>query len=205
MDANGRRYTPRMPRMRGLTLALILTSACFTACGDDAPDREIQQAQQAIDAARSAGAGDYAREEFNAAEKALTTAREAVLQRDYRLALTNAIDSRERAQTAAKEAIDQKAIVRKATERALGTTAGAVAQARARLKAAETVRPPRAALVSPRRAIDDADKAVQEARAAFNTGDYLGAKNRLDAANAGLAAASRDLDTPGLTAPRRRR
>jgi len=205
MNTNRPRAAGRMPRTRGWALLLVFSASLTTACGDDPPDREIQQAQQAIDAARSAGAGDYAREEFTAAEKALATAREAVLQRDYRLALTNALDSRERAQTAAKETADQKAIARLTIERTLRETAAAVAQARARLKEAETTRVPRVALNPPRRAIGDADRAVQEARAAFDGGDYAAAKRGLDSANARLAAARHDLDTPRLAPSRRRR
>src|SRR6266542_3392423 len=108
-----------MPRMRGSAL-LLLTSICLVlSCGDDPPNKEIDQAQSALDAARAAGAGDYAHDEYAAAEKALSNAREAVVQRDYRLALTNALDSRERANTAAKEAADQKPVVRSETERLL--------------------------------------------------------------------------------------
>ena len=71
------------------------------ACGGEPPDKEMQQAQGAIDAARAAGADQYAHEEFAAAQEALTHANEAVEQRDYRLALNHALDSRERAQNAA--------------------------------------------------------------------------------------------------------
>ena len=85
-------------RVRGVTGA---------ACGDP-PDKEMQQAQGAIDAARAAGADQYARDEFTAAEDALKRAHEAVDQRDYRQALNNALDARERAQTAAKEAVNKQ-------------------------------------------------------------------------------------------------
>lgn len=205
MKANGGRYTARMPRTRGLAILWVFISSLATACGGDPPDREIQQAQTAIDAARSAGANDYAHDEFTAAEKALTTAREAVNQRDYRLALTNAIDSRERAQTAAKEAADQKTVVRRDIERTLRETTASLAQAKARLKAAEAGRAGRHALVASRRAIDDADRSVQEARAAFDAGDYVAVKRTLDGVNARLAAASRDLETIGNAPQRRRR
>ena len=57
----------------------------------------MQQAQGAIDAARAAGADQYAREEFTAAEDALKRSHEAVAQRDYRQALNTALDARERA------------------------------------------------------------------------------------------------------------
>src|SRR4030088_2953978 len=87
---------------------LIAVSILSTACRGDPPEKEMQQAQGAIDAARAAGADQYAREEFTAAEEALKHAREAVDQRDYRAALNAALDARERAQTAAKEAVNGK-------------------------------------------------------------------------------------------------
>src|SRR5207247_2621835 len=153
-------------------IPFIAASIVAVACGDDAPEREIQQAQSAIDEAKTAGADEYAHDDVTAAEKALANAREAVGQRDYRLALTNALESRERAQTAAKEAADQRAVARTNTERMLRETAAAIARARVRLRTTENARVPAPALAAPRQAVSDADRALQEARAAFNTGDY---------------------------------
>ena len=48
----------------------ILVSSLIAGCGDDPPNKEIQQAQQAIDEARAAGADRYSSEEFNAAQDA---------------------------------------------------------------------------------------------------------------------------------------
>ena len=45
---------------------------------------------------------------YESAVKALKSAQEAVAARDYRLALNYALDSRDRAQTAAKEAATQQ-------------------------------------------------------------------------------------------------
>ena len=72
----------------------------------DPPTKEMNQAQGAIDAARAAGAEQFAADEFQAAVDALKRRDEAVDQRDYRLALSLALDSRERAQDAAKRAAD---------------------------------------------------------------------------------------------------
>src|SRR5215217_1576123 len=95
-----------MSAVRRLLVSLACAAALAGAACGDPPDREMQQAQSAIDAARAGGAGHYAPSEFAAAEDALKRARDAVAQRDYRLALNNALDARERAQTAAKEAAD---------------------------------------------------------------------------------------------------
>jgi hypothetical protein len=194
-----------MPRRRGLALLLFTSTLLIAACGYGPPEKEIQQAQEAIVAARAAGADDYAHDELAAAEKALANARDAVSERDYRQALSNAVDSRERAQTAMTDAAAQKALTRAETERMLRATTAALAQAKARPKTTETSRGSSPALASLRLAIDAADRAVQEARTAFDRSDYLAAKRTLDAANARLAAATRDLEPPSASPSRRRR
>ena len=182
---------------------LIAASLVTAACGDDPPEKEIQQAQGAIDAARTAGADDYAHDELAAAEGALKNAREAVDQRDYRLALNNALDSRERAQTAEKEAADQKTTARAEAQRALAATSAALAQTKVKLKAAETARAPTRTLSEARRSVADGDKAVQEARAAFDLGNYRGVTSAINGSMARLTAAARDLDAAAAPAARR--
>ena len=91
--------------------ACLLAAVLVTACGDP-PNKEMDQAQGAIDAARAAGADHYAATEYTAATDALKRSQDAVGQRDYRQALNEALDSREHAQNAAREAADTKAQVR---------------------------------------------------------------------------------------------
>ena len=94
-------------------LVLVLLAACGTP-----PHKEMDQAQGAIDTARAAGADRYAPDEFRAAERSLTLANEAVGQRDYRLALNHALESREQAQTSARLAAEAQARLRGDVERA---------------------------------------------------------------------------------------
>ena len=61
----------------------------------------------------------YAADELKSAVDALAQADVAVAARDYRLALSQALDSRERAQNAAKAAVDARAKARGNAERAL--------------------------------------------------------------------------------------
>ena len=72
----------------GITCAVALTVACSAP-----PQKEIDRAQQAVDAARAAGAEQYAPESFAEATAALQQSHEAVNQRDYRLALSRAVDA----------------------------------------------------------------------------------------------------------------
>src|SRR3954463_713312 len=154
-----------MSSMRRLVLSLaVLAAIAGAACGDP-PEKEMQQAQGAIDAARAAGADQYAREEFSAAEDALKKSHEAVEQRDYRQALNTALDARERAQAAAKESVNKKATARADATQALADADAALHNSRARLKAAETAHVPPRSLTTGRKAIDNAENVVQEARA----------------------------------------
>ena len=186
-----------------LSLALVAALAA-TACGDP-PEKEMQQAQGAIDAARAAGADQYAADEFAAAQAALQRANDAVGQRDYRLALNHALDARERAQNAAKQAADGKAIARTEAEHALGTTTSALNDAHVKLRSAERSRAPSRVLAGPRRVIDDADTTVQKARAEFTRADYLAVVETLREIAPQLRAAAHDLEGSGTAAPRRRR
>jgi len=152
-------------------MALLLTAVLAVACGEP-PEKEIHQAQGAIDAARAAGADQYAAEEYTAAVDALKRAQEAVGQRDYRLALNNALDSRERAQNAAHEAADRKAQARGEVERILAQLTISLSQAQTRLEAAQTAHVPPRALREPRETLAAANAAVQKAGEAINAGDY---------------------------------
>lgn len=165
----------------------------------------MQQAQGALDAARAAGADKYAIEEFAAAQLALTNARDAVAQRDYRLALNHALDSRERAQNAAAQAADGLAAARVTADRALTAADAAVAAADARVRIAQNAKVAERLLAQPRAAIDTARNAVQEARALFDAGDYLNVPERAKAATAPLAEALHGIEVAAAPPPRRRR
>ena len=165
----------------------------------------MQQAQGAIDAARAAGADQYASQELTAAEDALKRAHDAVDQRDYRQALNNALDARERAQNAAKETVNKKATARADADKALADAAAALAEAHAKLKSAESGRAAPKATTGATRVVDQDETRLQEARAAFDRGDYLGAIDKAHAVAAELRAAVHDLESAPVAAGRRRR
>jgi uncharacterized protein DUF4398 len=183
----------------GFALALAVA-----ACGAP-PDREIQQAQGAIDAARAAGADLYARDELAAAEKALKDANDAVNDRDYRLALNHALDAREHAQTSAKQASDGKAAARGDADRVLRDATQAFNDARAGLKAAEAARVSPRTLNDARRLIADGDQTLQKARAAFQAGNYAEVADTIAGTTTRLLATARDLEGAAAAGARRRR
>jgi hypothetical protein len=193
-------------RVAALLLALVAALA-GAACGDP-PEKELQQAQTAIDAARTAGAEQFARDEYLAAQDSLKRANDAVGQRDYRLALNLALDARERAQNAATQAAESAKAARTRAERAIADAAAALSDARARLRAAEASHVPPKKVAAARLTVDAEDDALQEARTTFSRGDYPGATDAATAIAAKLRASTHDLVVPAppaAKAPRRRR
>jgi exonuclease VII small subunit len=157
-----------MRRLSVLLVIILLTTAC-----SEPPNKEINRAQGAIDAARAAGGEQYATDAFNAATAALQQSHEAVEQRDYRLALSRAVDAYERAQEAAKLAADGKAKARSEAEMAVSSVNAALLQLDARLKAAEAAGVAPRDLAQPRRVARDAAATLQKARALLLAGNYL--------------------------------
>lgn len=160
-------------------LSVLLCTALLVAACSEPPQKEIDRAQGALDAARAAGAEHYATETFAAAARALQESQAAVEQRDYRLALSLAIDSYERAQSAAKEAADGKARARGEGERAMAVTAAALQQLRTRLAQAEAAKVPARELVAPNKVATDGEATLQKVRAMLSVGDYLAASEAL--------------------------
>ena len=153
------------------------------------------QAQGSIDAARAAGADRYATELYDAAVKALQNAEGAVSQRDYRLALNYALDSRDRAQRAAKEAASQQALQRSAAERRLGQVTAALDQAKQQFKAAEVARVPRRLLAAARAAIADAEASLQKAGTSIQDSNYSASQEQLAESARNLQSAMAEMET----------
>src|SRR5688572_26886899 len=190
---------------RASLVSLALLCSCFLAIGcATPPTREMDQAQGSIDAARAAGADRYATEQYEAAVKALQNAEDAVAQRDYRLALNHALDSRDRAQRAAKEAATQQAVQRSAAERRLGQVTASLDQAKQRLKTAESARIPRRSLAAARTAISEAEASLQKAGTAIQQDNYKMSQEQLAESAKNLESVMAEIDTAMKTRPRRR-
>lgn len=190
---------------RSTWFLIALLTLTFVSCGGEPPDKELQQAQGAIEAARAVGADQYAHEEFAAAQQALQHSNEAVEQRDYRLALNHALDSRERAQNAAKMATDGKATARADADRAISSAADAVDSLRTAIATAESSRTAARLLASSRKAMTTAEGQVQEARTAYEQGDYLRATATARDASLPITAALKELPASAPPPARRRR
>jgi hypothetical protein len=189
---------------RSVVSILVLLAFSSLACGGDPPEKEMQQAQNAIEQARAAGADRYAVEEYTAAVDALKNAHTAVDQRDYRLALNDALDSKERAENSAKLAIEGKGAARSAADKALIAANAAVNAAASKVKAATTAHLSARLQTDVKSALDEAQAHLQEARTAFNSGDYYAALSASSAATQSAKAATDKLEVTPVNPARRR-
>jgi Domain of unknown function (DUF4398) len=171
----------------------IVAAALLAACADP-PNREMDHAQGAIDAARAAGAEQYAAQELAAAVTALAQARETVAQGDYRSALTYALDSRERAQNAAKQASDDRVSIGSQTERVLTETGALLDRGDQRLAVAEAQKVPRRTITKVQSVLTNSRKTLQEASAAAERGDYQAAQRELNGVSQRIRAAIDEID-----------
>ena len=185
-------------RLSACIVAAVLVAACA-----EPPNKEIDQAQGAIDAARAAGADRYAGTEYTAATDALKRAQDAVAQRDYRQALNEALDSREHAQNAAREAADTRAQIRGEVERDMAQIAALIAEANTRMNTATRTRVPRRALEGARKEMAAVDASVQKAGAAMRADDYLAARTALQGVKEKIGQAMRTLQGPAVQSSRR--
>lgn len=186
-------------------LSACIVAAVFVAACAEPPNKEIDQAQGAIDAARAAGADRYAAAEYTAATDALKRAQDAVAQRDYRQALNEALDSREHAQNSAREAADTRAQLRGEVERDMAQIAALIAESNTRLNGGTRPRVPRRTLDAARKEMAAVDVSVQKAGAAMRADDYLAARMALQGVKERIAAAMHTLEPPASQSSRRSR
>jgi hypothetical protein len=167
------------PRARAATWLCALLALCGAAAGcAEPPTKEIDQAQAAIEAAVSAGAERFAPTELAGARTAFTQARDNVAQREFKLALSHALDSRERAQAATRAAGQARAKLKTDTQAALAEVLALQAQAQ-RLVASATSGAARVRARRVRSATTRLSTAVQEARALVESGDDIKASEAL--------------------------
>jgi hypothetical protein len=182
----------------------ILASIFLMACAEP-PNKEMDQAQGAIDAARAAGADRYASGEYTAATAGLKRAQDAVAQGDYRQALNEALDSREHAQNAAREAAETRAQLRGEVERDMAQIAALIAEANTRLAAAGRTRTSRRVIDASRRELAAVNAPVQKAGAAMKADDYLAARTALQGVKERIERATKALEPPAVQSSRRAR
>jgi hypothetical protein len=181
-------------------IAALLVSACAAP-----PNKELDRAQGAIDAARAAGADRYAADEFNAAVTSLSLANDAVGQRDYRLALNHALESHNHAENAAREGAGNRARIRGEVEREMAEIFILMAQANARTMDAGTAPAPRRVIAEARKRLAQVNDDVQKVGAAMKADDYLVAQPALAGLKQRIEDVMASIDAAAPQSSRRRR
>ncbi len=121
------RYTAaQMPVPARWRSALLVALAAAGAACASPPTKELSLAEGAIEAARAAGAAEFATAEFTAAVDTLSRARADVTAGDYRAALGHALDANTRAQGAARAAADGRVKARLAADETLDVFAALI-------------------------------------------------------------------------------
>lgn len=191
--------------MRRLIAAGVVL-VCIAGCSEP-PQKELDQAQGAVDTARAAGADQYAPDDYTAATTSLQKAHEAVDQRDYRQALSYALDARERAKAAASAAADGQAKARSDAEAQITALLARTQQLDTRLTAAEAAKVPARSLREARATLDDTRARLQKAGAAVTAKNYKEAVVQLNGVRENLdkAIAAVDALMQHQTKPKRRR
>ena len=191
-----------MPRR--LSRFVILLALVLSGCSEP-PQKEIDQAQAAIDAAKAAGADTYAADEYNAAVTALQKSHASVDQRDYREALNYAIDARQRATEAAKQAGIAKGHTKAAAEKLVTDCSTRISQLDTDIRVAEGAHVSPRDLRSARTTLADAQNALQETRTGMEAGKYAEVLSALTEVRRKLDAAIAAVDALRQRPPRRRR
>jgi hypothetical protein len=191
-----------------LLAAVLLATATTIGCGTP-PQKEMDEARAAVEAARAAGAAQLAPADFSEAADALARSEAAVAQRDYRLALNEALDARARAGDAVTAATAKAAALRAEAERAVTDIAAAVDRLKdaiAKAESSRTPRPNRKAISDARRTIVVANVALQEAREALGRKDYTEAGSKcgavMDQLNSAMTALVKPPTPPATAQPR---
>jgi len=164
-----------------------------SACGEP-PRKEMDQAQGAIDAARAAGAEQYAAQEYRQAVLELERSHAAAAERDYRQALSQALAASESAQAAARAAADGKAVARGEAERALHRAEMRLASTRQRLAAARAARVPARQVARYKAVADGAEPTLARARDHIAHDRFRAAQTSLDALGTRLTQTQSEID-----------
>lgn len=187
--------------MRALPV-VVLSLALLTACSTP-PQKELDLAQGALDAARAAGAEQYAPQEMSAAAATLQQAHEAISLRDYRLALTRALDAHDRALEAARAAAEGQVRARGEADAVVAAARASVQSLARRLEMADIAKLPKGDVAAARTALVAAQADVQKAGAAVSAADYAAARKMLEGISGRIAAEMNSLDAAATKKPAR--
>lgn len=175
------------------TLAVVALSALLLAGCAEPPQAEIDAVKTALDAARTAGAGEYAPEALAQAEAAqskldaeLQAQQERfALMRSYDTAKTLAADAKTQAENAAKTAEANREAAKQESSALIASTTTLLEEVKTLLASAPKGKGSAADLAALQGDITALEQSLTETQAAFDAGNYLQAKSLAQAANDG--------------------
>ncbi len=173
-------------------LLAALSVLWLTGCSAP-PQKERDQADSALTAAKAADGSEYAQSEIQSAVASLIEYDRAVSNGDYRAALSHAISARDAAYHASKVAGERKAAARSEAERLIVDFEGQVMVARSRLGGSPPALAP-AVAARTKATVKTAPKLLQDARTRLEKQDYKGVVALLQNA---LQTLRKDLTPPG--------
>jgi len=176
-------------KMRATLLALLGAGIITVGCGGDPPKTELDAANAALQAAKSADAGKYASSELSSAEGANNKANGAYTEQDGKLfkdwdSVKPLIsDAKSKADQAKSSATKGKGRAKSAAESAIASADAAVSAARASLSGAPSGKGTEGDIEQLGADLDAASAGLSAARSAASREDY-------DAASSGAKAAA---------------
>ncbi len=169
----------------GMVFALALLSGCAKA-----PQEAVDAAKAAVEAAKSAEADRYLADQFNAAQDSLNAAMAEIEAQNSKFALTRnyaraktLLESATAAANAAKDGVAAKKEAVKAEAQDLTTKAqAAVEETKKLLAKAPKGKEGKEVLEQMQTELSGVEASITEASNTMNSGDYLGARDKLKAA-----------------------
>lgn len=161
----------RKGRLNVITMLLVgLLVVSFAGCAKP-PTKEMSDARMAFEAAKGAGAMDYAQPQYTSAEEALNQATQLMEQKKYKQAREKAIEAIKLAREAQVSAVESKNVKNREAQEMYNTALAALEKAN------------QAGAYSYAAAqMDDAKRTLEEAKAKYEAGDYITARQLAEAA-----------------------
>ncbi len=167
-----------------------LIATLLGACAQP-PNPELTAAETALAAARQAGAEGYAPDLLQQANAALQAARQKVEQKDYRGALSAAVDAAEKARAAAAAVPSAKVLLKSAAETAQAEAQAAMDEIAAIREEAKKAKVPEAAFEAVATVVGEVESGMKAVADHLTQEDFIAAQkagSELKAKAATLAA-----------------
>jgi hypothetical protein len=190
---------------QGASAPCVLLASCLTVAGCAAPpNQEIGDAQKALKAAQAAGAEEYARKTYDLAAESYRRANQAVLDGEYRLALSKALESREYSQQAIRQASDLNVRTREQVHQQLTDVAQLLADTALRIESAGRAGASARVVADARRTMTRVTADLQKAIAALGSEEFVKARPILDGIKGRLQKTLAALDAATPQSSKRR-